>query len=724
MDESGNFEGQEKNVAKVCPALFAVLVPQEHHESLAETIQTLWNSYNIRNLHAMRANDTRNPVYLGDLITALKRHHCMLFLLRYQEDVRLHLTDALQEAFAANRFLGMAGALLEHILYLHPPLFKRELNFAFHPNSRVVPLGTGDKVQRRKIKQMEALGHHSLTFRSKRVFFIWNADSLRTKILQQALDYASWEESVGKRSFGQFETVVAEKSDNPFIHMVDHLAYLCRADGRGEKKLLEVHDTLAKASVCLGYGQIQRQYRELVRRYHAGNADEFFPDAMQMLSKTKDAYYCRALEFMLKNSLSGITLEKISHAEKLEQLAGEYLQTSRGNWQFVLDLLARLIAAVQTWPASLRRSHRCQWLLFRLYSHKLSIHNHRGEDADAWEAYDALDALALGKLDVEEFRERIGVENRVAVIMSNVFAFEQGAEKLAPVITTLENSLQVLETFGGKLYDPLIGRLRGTRAQNIAFLAPRKPALFAEAESLFIAAAQEFTRDRDKIRHDINLLHLYLDWPQLHKATEAVGLLQEYQSVVGFLENPSSATAQYMQFALSALLKYAVATEEKYGKWLAFCELPTLKLWFGPAVEEHPFEFIFGYLGRMAYSLKENEKACQYFEHALQVPSTGNPREQPTLQAIRAQIWTWWALEEEKAGKHISAAGKVAQAQSIMREIGTTDCLETMLQIKPDGTATGWFAEGWQALNGVNRQAAFDRKACDTFLDCFTFNYR
>lgn len=723
MDESGNFEGKGSKITALRPILFAVLVPEINQEGLSKKVKQLWLKHSISasELHAMTAKGLRKPEYLAELVSCLKEYKAISFILQYQEDVMQHLPDELQEAFAANRFLSMANTLFEHILYLHPPFFKNNLDFSLRPNSRVIPLEIN---QKHKIKQMKDFGYHSLNIGGKEIFFIWNADALRTNVLQHALDYSPWTESIGSRSFLKFETIIAVKTDNPLAHMVDHLAYLCRAEVRGEKKLEAVNTELRQISVCLDYDQNFRQYRDLAREYHSGNVDEFFPDALQFFAKTTDSYYQSAINLMLENSLSRITLKDISQLEKLEQLAGEYLRTSRGNWEFVLDLLQRLIAAAQTWPDTLRCSDRCQWLLLRLYSHKLSIHNHRGEDADARECHDAINKLPLDKLSVDNFRELISIENRVAVTMSNVFAFEQAIKKINPLITTLEISLNAFKKLSDStLYDPLLGKLRGTIAQNMAFLAPKKPSLFREAESLFIEAAQEFTYDRDRIRHDINLLHLYIDWEKYDAAEKRINIIKKYHAVSAFLQKPSNITARYMQFVLSALLKYCIAKKKYYADWLMRCPLSELKQWFKEAANEHPFEFIYGYLGRMAYFEKKYKEARQYFEHALKIPSTGDPREQSTLQVIRAQIWVWWAFEEEQVGKRSSAAEKMKQAHEIMQKIGTTKCLETMLCLEQNGTSSGWFAQGWQALDRVNWQDNFNRDTCTAFLRNFTFNY-
>jgi len=47
--------------------------------------------------------------------------------------------------------------------------------------------------------------------------------------------------------------------------------------------------------------------------------------------------------------------------------------------------------------------------------------------------------------------------------------------------------------------------------QNIVILTASLQPLYEQAESLFIEAAAQFECDNDRLRHLVNLLHLYLD---------------------------------------------------------------------------------------------------------------------------------------------------------------------------------------------------------------------
>jgi hypothetical protein len=74
------------------------------------------------------------------------------------------------------------------------------------------------------------------------------------------------------------------------------------------------------------------------------------------------------------------------------------------------------------------------------------------------------------------------------------------------------------------------------------------------------------------------------------------------------------------------------------------------------------------------------------------------------------------------AGKPDTAREKIISAKSIMEEIGQTAGLESILALS-DMPPTGWFAPGWAALHVVDWDTTYNQAACESFLQCFTFNY-
>lgn len=711
MDESGEFENHP-NLKYIQPTVTAILVPEEEKISLYEGIQTLWQAHKLTETHAKDAKNLTTK-YFSELFSLIEGHGVLSFLLRHNEDIYQTLPPEYMEIHSANRYQGMATCLLEHIIFLYEPFFGKALDFSLLPNSRVTVF---EPQQNKEIKAMKSMGYGWTSIgNQKTLFFVWNADILRSRIMLHAHEYIRWKKRLGERTFSKFETIVAHKSKDPFVHIADHLAYLSRSDQNFSERY----------SVTFDYNREYQTYRELIRSYLAGNFQYFLPEALQLLAKPTPSPFDINLQKMLDSAAPHIFPVDIGQLEELEQRIDRYLRNSRGNWQFILDLITHLLKSADSLPAKIHDTPRYNWLLFKLYSHRQSIHNHRGEDIDAWENYRKIQNLNLGKCTVSEYRKKIEVENRDAVTLANLFAFEQANEILHTIHSSLEQSLKIYQQMtDGILHDPLLGKIRGTMAQNMAFLCPRKPALFEKAETLFTEAAQEFTRESDTIRHDINLAHLYLDWEKQNKAQEIIEIIKGSDSVNAFLAAPAK-NARYMQFVLAILLKNAVQNHslKENEILLKTYSLKNLKKWFGAAVNEHPFELICGYLGRIATAANK-EGAKDYFNHALRIPRKGRRTDQPTLQAIRAQIWVWWAIEEHRAGRPKSAMEKIGRAINIMKAIGEIKELATILYIDKNGTATGWFADGWQALQKIDEQKRFDRKACDTFLKCFTFNYR
>lgn len=723
MDESGEFEGVEKRIARQQSALLALLVPDENHDALVAAVRKLWSRHGVTSekRHAM-ANQLP-PDYLINLIGLVAEHGGVVSILRHEEDRGQGLPEDLGDAYAANRYTRMATCLLEHLFFLHPDFLGRNLAFSLHPNSRVTVFR---KEQKDEISRMREHGYSSKEIEDlpQILFFSWSADMVRTEVLRLALDYAPWIGRIGQRSFPHIETVVAKNSDNPLVHVADHLANLCRSDVRKAKKLRPAHDSLHSRANLLRYGRRHEEYRSLVRLYLAGDIDEFLPETLYFLARLDDRYYRASLQGMVKKLLTNLSLADLSRLKKLERLVDDELASARGNWRFVLELLDPLITAVRNLEKKQGDSLQCHQLLFRLYGQKMRIHNHRGEDVDAWEAYENIEGLALGRPTVDLYRAKVEVENRFAVTLANIFAFEEGVEKLAPLIAALEKALLPLaEAAGTPLDDPLVGKLRGTMAQSLAFLAPRQPELFAQAESVFLRAAAEFAREHEQIRHEINLLHLYLDWGRNELADAIMDEMAKRTPIAGFLADPSRATARSMQFVLAVFLKYCLRRNRDVQQWLERCPLSLLMEWFGDAANEHPFQFICANLGRMAFRMNEKKRAAAYFKHALKLPFSQNPREQATLQALRAQTNVWWAMELATVGDAKAAGEKMVSAVESMRIIGSTKGLETMLHIEDNGVVSGWFASGWQALVGVDWPRRFDMDACAAFLRCFTFNY-
>lgn len=661
------------------------------------------------------ASKTYFPPYAGDVVALIESiKKLKIFVVTHEEDIYEELDASIRESFAANRFINMAQSVFEHVIFLEPSFYGQDMSFEFRPNSRVYPVKKNNK----NAESFESIGFSSKKFEDgDGLFYVWNSDSLRSYLHRQTLEYHEFQKKIGKRHWQKVETIVAGNSDDPFVVIVDTLAYLMRsADFKPLGERIK-----SRIDIDIAYSPEHEKYRHLVRQYLAGKLVDFIPAALGQVNLFKKNHYGRSLDNLLKKSLAEIDIHSLDDLMSLERKVADFLRDSRGNWAFALRLVEILIAAADGLPEESRRKPDVSQMILRLYSHKLSIHNHRGEYGQAWSIYQKLKIQKEIPRNIEQLREDLALENRSAVSAANIFSFEEGNALLKPKIKVLEDSLKPLSDYCGKnLGDPLLGKIQGTYAQNLAFLSGRKAEYFAEAERLFKEAADQFSRPGDILRHQLNLLDLYLEHGRQSEAAATFEAIVGRKEVVRFLERPSQKTAAGMQFVLRARLKYALAHGYGNESLVETFSLSNLKDWFGEAANEHPFQFTCAYLGRMAKDNKKHDQSTQYFNHALAIPLNHRAADQPTLQVLRAQILVWWALS--LGG--LPARGKIVQAMAILKSISDDPELKTMLHIQPDGDAGGWFAPGWKALAAVDWSQGFDRQACEEFLRCFTFNYR
>ncbi len=726
MDESGAFEKAGKKKKKTFPFIFGVLVPEEEHTRLTAELARLAKSFGFSGfIHASDLRKRKNFArFVHMQVEILKQFNQVVsFACTYRQDLFSHLPEQVNEAASANRYLNMAQSVLEHLLFLHPDFFGRDLEFDFHPNSRIAKVNS---VSKQKMKEFENLGFTKIKFRNQnkdeRFFKVWNDDALRVSLHRLAIEYVPFISGTGKRSWKKVETIVAGNSQNALVHWVDNLAWVY---GHDYNDLREPHKLLLQqVDIAIDYGFEERRYRELVHLYLNQDLAAFMPALLKELPGFTRPYYWQKLELLIKMTLANLNISSFKQLESLTLELDNFLNKSLGNWSFALDLLDFMIAAVKNIKVAgnFEKSEKDK-LLFALYSNKIRLHNHRGEDGFALMAYDNIIDLDYNYFNVPGLRDWIEMENRVAVTLANLFDFANANKSLEPMLAALNLSLKPLSDLcEATVSDPLIGKLKGTMGQNYAFLAPFEEGYFKKAEALFLDAVNQFELDDDRLRHLVNLLHLYLDWGRMEKAEEYMELINSTPGFKKFIEHPDTETAKYMQFALFAYFKFQFK-KQNFPQTLSRYKLASLKKWFGPAVNEHPFEFICAILGRMAMRLGQVKDAADYFNYAISIPTSTNFQEQPTLQLIRGQTLTWWALEEISYNQ-TAAAEKMGKVINLLEEMSQIEGLESVLETDSNGNAVGgWFAAAWEALRKVDWHDNFEVEAAELFLSRFTFNY-
>lgn len=732
MDEAGEFEGDGSDVQTKYykrPLIFGLLVLENDRSALANQYNEIAARHGMEDFIHATALHRRGGFlpFVTALVSTLATSTMIPFVMRYESDLHSFLPDAARDAYAANRHLNMAQAAFEYLLFLHPEFWGKDLIIDFHPNSRTLPVKNDDAA---KIFRDMGFKGFNVPDTGKRFVQVWNTEAIRSYLHRMLIDYSPWLNKTGQRSWALVEAIVAYKSNDPFVHWADNLAWLARS-GRDTDRYSKISSELSRiTTVNLTYGREHQDFRALLRLYLDRGMEELLPAAIEALPSFRASTYRNSLTYLLDSFISGSSALDVKQIESLECLADKYLRSARGNWDFVHRLLSRLVMAIDSLPEADRQGREMRQLLSRLHSHLISVYNHRGNAGQAWQSFRIIDGLSLVPETVAEFYEKAEQLNRLAVTSANVFAFDESNRLLEPLTTALEESRVPLNRASqSELTFPLLGKLWGTMGQNSAFIAPRRPNFFSDAETLFIKARDSFTIPCDRLRHEVNLLHLYLDWEKTdgekrRMADATAQRIEESPSVSAFLAKPDPFTAPFNQFNLAVLVKHAFQRGSNFSDILEKYSLYSLKRWFGATTSEHPFEFICSYLGLAALRLERRQEGLAYLNHAITIPGTDNPEEEPTLQMIRCLIVVRWALLEQKINNKANVSGKLNVVVNKLSRIGHNPGLENILRLKDGEGPNGWFAPGWRALSAVDWNNEFSKEACETFLQCFTFNYR
>ena len=715
-DEAGTFE----TIGRKRSLIAGLLVPDSKKTRLADEFENLKRKHGIlesfvhyKDLHKRAGFKP----FQEELVALTRASSVRVVVMRYDEDTLAQLPESLTEAFACNRYVYMIQGLIEHILYYDPRNYGKHIEFSLHPNSRVFPCDERD------VAMMQSLGFRAFKPKNKDRFLVhvWSKTGLRVFANRLQLEHRSYSEIVGTRTFQAIEMPVAERSKDAFVHWVDVIAGTLMWEPKSKNtKKLKKH-----LYIDLSYGPEEDRCKGLCRLFFGGNPKDFIVRYLHDIGSFKKNYYKRQLTHLFNRKLDTFQLLGTKDLFELEALADEHLRSSSGNWEFVKTMVEKIVGSVSALPEETRLRKDIQILAFRLLNHQLSYHNHRGEYLPAWEVISRIDQLAVSPETMEQWQEVIATRNRQSVTAANLFAFEYSNRILSDALDALERLNQcATECSGLKLKDPLLGKVRGTFAQNLAFMAPIRPDLFPAAEAQFLKAKAEFSRPMDIMRQNVYLAHLYMDWGKNDKVLAAWDELRADPAVERFADTPNADSARYMQFMLALMLKLFYVTSKLDEKLISIFSVPAVQEWFGQSANEHPFEFVFGYLGRMACRIGRQGLADSYFSAALNIPSEGLKDDQVTLQTIRAQYLVVWAIEKQKIDQANLAMEKLDQALKIMTAIAGQPYCEPIIKIENDTATAGWFKDGYNGLQRSIESGTVDEDNCKEFLRRFTFNYR
>lgn len=712
-DESGEFE----NIGQSESILVGLLVPEDDKEMLAEKYFELKGKHNLDDdfIHTTTLHKQKDFIaFKKDLIALTLSSSIKLLRMTYREDLLDKSAGQISESFACNRYLYMIEAFIEHFLFYVPEDYGKLLAYTINPNSRVFPCSDS------QIPQMKALGFTSVKKKKMEIgkVNVWDASGLRIFLNRLQLEHSIHAAVLGERRINAIDLQVAKCSRDPFVHWADVLAWqlMWRPKEANSRRLID------SLHVDALYGNEDQTYKGLCRLFLSGRHKEFIEQYLLSIPNLTSVYYQHQLEALFNKGVNEMGAVGLSDLLSLEAMADEALRRSRGNWRFVSSLVDKLFELADRLPEAEARLDKANWLKFRLNNHRLSYHNHRGEILPAWKAAGAIDALDLRLKTIDQWRTWAEYQNRRSVTHANLFSFEEGNRALASTLGCLEQTLECLNTCSGLvLQDEILGKVRGTVAQNFAFLAPFQSESFERAENMFLSAKAQFDKPADRLRQNTYLGHLYIDAGRFDKLMGIWAEIEQDPAFKAFWESPDAKSARYMQFVVALQLKIAAhVTKREMGLLKRY--IPSeLRAWFGQAMDEHPFELIYSYLGQLAALQDGPQQAAPWFRKALTIPDPARAPRQVTVEAIRAQILGRWALLTNEAGDKKGATEKLEKVIAIMKRIGKDPNYRPVLGLKGSKAVSGWFKDGYQALLDAGNRV--DIEACRSFFRCFTFNY-
>jgi hypothetical protein len=732
MDESGSFEGEISEVRRRRLSMLFLLVSDGEKYELEEELQSVYRKYFSSGSypHAMEhIHSEEFYLCIKDVITILRNYHIKLFYFQHKDDVYQDNTNILSDEYLANRYLNMFLDGLEYITFLDISTWGRDFQYSFFPCSRVTPIDLDDIEKKNEYEQSGYTLFLPDNNPTKYLVILMDTTSLRSYLYKMLREYNIFYPKIGRREYSAIESIAAYKSKDVFVHLVDNLVMILRIGSfnkRFQEFKKEIEDLITDV---VEYNTNHYMYKNIMFTYLNGNQINALTEIIRQKGQLNAKYIRRSFDRLISMLF---TQDKLTLAElvTLESAIDNDLRSSRGNWDYISTVLDCFDNFVKKLSATETKSEQFQRLLKRMYSHRLSIHNHRGEVLSAWQVLQKIDEISDQSLGFEEWREEIEIHNRAAVASANMFEFEKSNLALEQALKLLQETKEKIQSVTQKeIKDHILGKVLGTLGQNYGFLAPLKPEFFAKAEDCFVRAKAEFVKEMDRQRQDMYLLHLYYDWQKVddtvfQKEETLLKQLVANPDVQNFLNNPSPENAKYKQFILQIILKYHLEADISIVKQL--CEqftLSRLKQLFEDAADEHPFEFIYSYLGLMCMRCNNLEDAGRYFDYAIRIPLKGRRIQQPTLQAIRSQILARYALELYRKNEKIGACQKMQDAVKIMEQLGNHPDYKPILSLQDGQAVDGWFKDAWNRMLKVDWTNDFNEDACKTFLKYFTFNY-
>jgi len=262
MDEGGVFEKLRRNDPLY---IYAVLIRELDLNFLEEKFKKIIEERS-KHLHASDFyRGGKNKDIAKRILDLTKKSNIIVARIKHVSDI--YYQREFRESFISNRYLHMLQAIIEHIIFLYPDFLGRKLRFSLRPNTRVFIVNKGS----RKFQEYLKMGFKGKDCnKGKYLFYIFDADIIRTEIINMQKEYYQYSEVLGERIVDSIEDLLGNTTEDIFSYWVDHLAYFTRAPYFSEFK--SVVDDLV--TIDLQYGPMENLYRKIIKNFLANQLSD------------------------------------------------------------------------------------------------------------------------------------------------------------------------------------------------------------------------------------------------------------------------------------------------------------------------------------------------------------------------------------------------------------------------------------------------------------------
>jgi len=242
MDEGGIFEGTIYDIITRRLSMLFLLVLDTEKYKLEEELRNIYSQYYPSDVypHAMKHAKT-NEFYLcmKNIINVLQNYHLKFFYFKHKDDVYYNDINILNDEHLANRYLNMFSSGLEYITFLDVFSWGKDIKYSYFPCSRVTPIELDNIEKKNKYEKAGYKVFLPNEDSEQYLVILMDTTSLRSSLYNMYREYHIFSPKIGRREYSEIESIVAYKSKDVFVHLVDNLVMILRS-GNFNKKLKEL----------------------------------------------------------------------------------------------------------------------------------------------------------------------------------------------------------------------------------------------------------------------------------------------------------------------------------------------------------------------------------------------------------------------------------------------------------------------------------------------------